>query len=336
MNSFPMNTLPSARRRALLQLGAGALLPQASAAFAQAGDYPRKPVMMIVPYTAGGGVDTLVRLMLPALTNELKQTVIADNRPGVSGIVGAQYVSHAAPDGYTLLAGNLTTNVMNGLLMKTPGYRPDKDFVPLALVNSFPMVLVVNPNGKYKSVQEIITAAKADPDGLTFGSSGVGSAQHLAAALFQDATKTRLRHVPYKGGNGTMTDLIGGQLDMAFEVAPVAGPFIKGGRLRALGLTSTREIAALPGVKPIAQSGLPGYEMVFWNAFFAPAGTPQPIVDKLSKAITDVIALREFQDKMNEMGAIAGGARGAEFAAFQHAEVAKWTRLVKSADIKPE
>lgn len=321
------------KRRALLKFGATSLLPLS--AFAQS-DYPKKPVVMIIPYTAGGGVDTLVRVMLPWLNAELKSTIIADNRPGVSGIVGAQYVSHAAPDGYTLLAGNLTTNVMNGLLMKSPGYRPEHDFVPLALVNSFPMVLVVSPKSRFKSVTDIINAAKADPDGLTYGSSGVGSAQHLAAALFQDATKTRMRHIPYKGGNGTMTDLIGGQLDMAFEVAPVAGPFVRDGRLKALGLTSTREIAALPGVKPIAQSGLPGYEMVFWNAFFAPAGTPQPIVDKLATVITNVIAMKEFQDKMNDMGAIAGGAKGAEFVAFQKAEVAKWSRLVKAANIKPE
>src|SRR5579871_6246550 len=136
-----MNATTSLRRRALLQAGAAALLPISSRAFAQS-DYPKKPVVMIVPYTAGGGVDTLVRVMLPWLNAELKQTIIADNRPGVSGIVGAQYVAHAAPDGYTLLAGNLTTNVMNGLLLANPGYHPDHDFVPLALVNSFPMVLV--------------------------------------------------------------------------------------------------------------------------------------------------------------------------------------------------
>ncbi|HEY4373982.1 MAG TPA: tripartite tricarboxylate transporter substrate binding protein [Burkholderiales bacterium] len=332
--------MTSSHRRTLLKFGAAsvlpALLPASPRAFAQAGDYPHKPVVMIIPYTAGGGVDTLVRLMLPWLNAELKQTVLPENRPGVSGIVGAQYVSHAAPDGYTLLAGNLTTNVMNGLLLKNPGYNPQRDFEPLALVNSFPMVLVVNPKSRFNSVTDVIKAAKADPDGLTFGSSGIGSAQHLAASLFQDATKTRMRHIPYKGGNGTMTDLIGGQLDMAFEVAPVAGPFVRDNRLRALGLTSTRGIAALPGVKPIAQLGVPGYEMVFWNAFFAPKGTPQPIVDKLATVITKVVAMREFEDKMNDMGAIPGGAKGAEFAAFQKAEVAKWSRLVKAMDIKPE
>jgi tripartite-type tricarboxylate transporter receptor subunit TctC len=330
-----MTTSPFSRRR-LLQLAAASLLPQAPRAFAQAGDFPRKAVTMIVPYTAGGGVDTLVRLMLPSLTTQLGQPVIIDNRPGVSGIVGAQIASHAAPDGYTLLAGNLTTNVMNGLLLKNPGYRPEHDFAPLALVNSFPMVLVVNPQSRFKSVQEVIAAAKTDPEGLTFGSSGIGSAQHLAAALFQDATKTRMRHVPYKGGNGTMTDLIGGQLDMAFEVAPVAGPFVRNGRLRALGITSNREIAALPGVKPIAQSGLPGYEMVFWNAFFAPLGTPAPVVERLSKVILTTVASKEFQDKMNEMGAIAGGLAGAEFITFQRAEQGKWSRLVKAMDIQPE
>ncbi len=287
-----MTTSARSRRR-LLQLAAASLLPQAPRAFAQAGDFPRKAVTMIVPYTAGGGVDTLARLMLPSLTSQLGQPVIIDNRPGVSGIVGAQIASHAAPDGYTLLAGNLTTTVMNGLLLKNPGYRPEHDFAPLALVNSFPMVLVVNPQSRFKSVQEVITAAKAEPDGLTFGSSGIGSAQHLAAALFQDATKTRMRHVPYKGGNGTHD---------GFDRRPARHGLRSGAGGRPL---RAQRPPARPGphqqprnrrpaaVKPIAQSACQVTRWCSGTPSSRRLGTPAPVVERLSKVILATVASSE-------------------------------------------
>jgi tripartite-type tricarboxylate transporter receptor subunit TctC len=318
-------------------LAAGLSLALAGAAHAApADDYPNKPITIVVPYSAGGGVDTVVRLIAPPLSERLGKTIIIENRPGVSGMVGAQLASRAAPDGYTLLAGNLTTNVTNPFLVKNLSYRPAQDFIPVAELNSFPTVLVVPANSRFQSVQDVIAALKAAPDSLAYGSAGVGSAQHLAAGLFQSATKTRMRHIPYKGSSNVITDLIGGQIDLAFEVSPVLAPFISSGRLRALGVTSKEPLASLPGVKPIAELGVPGFEMSYWNGLFVPTGTPPAIVQRLGTEVAAIMATEPMQKKMLEMNMVPGHTHNAAFAAQQEADTKKWGALIKEAGIEPD
>ena len=303
---------------------------------AQTNTYPQKSITMIVPYTAGGGVDTIARLIVPALSERLGQKVLIENKPGVSGMVGAQYVSKSAPDGYTILAGNTTTNATNYYLTKNSGYHPIKDFVPISLWDRGPTVLVVPSGSKFQTVNDVIKELKSKPGSLNYGSSGLGSAHHLSAEVFMHLTNTTMQHVPYKGGPGVMADLIGGQLDLAFEVIPVAGPFIKSGRLRALGVSSKTEIPALPGVKPIADIAVPGFQMETWQGVFAPIGTPPEITEKLGREIAIVVQMPHIQQRMQEMGLIPDWRHNQEFKDFLQQDFAMWGKLVKEANIKPE
>jgi len=303
---------------------------------AQTGSFPQKPITMIVPYTAGGGVDSIARLIVPVLSERLGQKVLIENKPGVSGMVGAQYVAKAPPDGYTILAGNTTTNATNYYLTKNSGYHPIKDFVPLSLWDRGPTVLVVPANSKFQNVNDVIKELKSKPGSLNYGSSGLGSAHHLSAEVFMHLTNTKMQHVPYKGGPGVMADLIGGQLDLAFEVIPVASPFIKSGRLRALGVSSKTEIPALPGVKPIADIAVPGFQMETWQGAFAPAGTPSEITEKLGREIAMVIQMPQIQQKLQELGLIPDYRHNQEFKDFLQQDFAMWGKLVKDANIKAE
>jgi len=303
---------------------------------AQTGSFPQKPITMIVPYTAGGGVDSIARLIVPVLSERLGQKVLIENKPGVSGMVGAQYVAKAPPDGYTILAGNTTTNATNYYLTKNSGYHPIKDFVPLSLWDRGPTVLVVPANSKFQNVNDVIKELKSKPGSLNYGSSGLGSAHHLSAEVFMHLTNTKMQHVPYKGGPGVMADLIGGQLDLAFEVIPVASPFIKSGRLRALGVSSKTEIPALPGVKPIADIAVPGFQMETWQGAFAPAGTPPEITEKLGREIAFVIQMPQIQQKLQELGLIPDYRHNQEFKDFLQQDFAMWGKLVKDANIKAE
>jgi tripartite-type tricarboxylate transporter receptor subunit TctC len=314
---------------------AGACAVSASAG-ASGGAYPAAPVTLIVPYSAGGGVDTIVRLVAPGLGKQLGQSVVVENRPGVSGVIGAQMVAHAKPDGYTLLAGNLTTGVINEFLMKSLGYDPAKDLQPVAELNAFPMVVVVPASSPLHSIQDVIAAAKKKPGGLVYGTAGIGSAQHLAASLFQHDTRTSMLHVPYKGASGVVTDLLGGRLDLDFEVAPVVMSQVEAGRLRALGVTSLQPLASLPKVAPIADQGVPGFEMMYWNAIFAPAGVPAQVLDRFNAALRKVLADPEVRSKMARMSMVPGNRYGNDFAAYVTAERAKWRALIREAGIKAE
>jgi tripartite-type tricarboxylate transporter receptor subunit TctC len=304
---------------------------------AAAEDYPNRPVTIVVPYTAGGGVDTVTRILQPLLSQRLRQPVLIENRPGVSGMVGSQMVARAKPDGYTLLAGNTTTNVSNLFVYKKLPYDPRKDFTPIVMVDRGPCVLVVPPDSRFNSVLDIIKELKSQPpDTLTYGTSGNGSFHHMSASLFMSMTHTHMRQIAYKGSPNVMTDLMGKRLDMAFEVIPVAEPLIKAGRLKALAVTSKTEMAALPGVRPVADLGLPDFEMVAWKGIFAPAGTPAPIAERLGRELSAIVRMPDVRKRLEALGVIADGRRNEEFGKVVQTDIAYWGPILHDAGVVPE
>ena len=316
-----------------------------TAAFALAGPlahaqaapaWPTKPIRYIVPFSPGGVSDGVARLMAEQLSTRLGQSVIVENKPGVSGLVGTQQVARAEPDGYTVMGGTITTHAVNPFFIKSLGYDPVKDFVPVSLVGMVSNALVVRADSRFNTVQDVIDAARADPDGLTYGSAGAGTSQHLSGELFQSISKTRMRQIIYKGGSQAMVDLIGGQIDVIFETVAAARPMIDAKRVKVLGVTSAKPLDDLPGVKPLSELGLPGFEMQSWQGIFAPAGTPAPIVAKMATEIAAVVKIPEVRAKLLQLGVQPDGRDSAAFATFQLAEIEKWRTVIKDAGLKSE
>ncbi|AGW90498.1 Bug family tripartite tricarboxylate transporter substrate binding protein [Cupriavidus necator] len=298
--------------------------------------WPAKPITYIVPFAAGGSTDVLGRLIGQRLSQALGQPVVIENRAGAGGNIGTDYVAKAAPDGYTLVGGTISSHAINVSLYPKMPYDPVKNFQPVALIGTLPNVLVVNASSPWKSVQDVIAAAKARPAGVSFGSSGNGTSQHLSGELFASMAGLKLLHVPFKGSSPAVQALLGNQVDMVFENSIAAMPLIQAGKLRALASTGPRRAPELPDVPTVAESGLKGYEIVSWQAIFAPAGTPMPIVNRLSAEIGKIIHEPEVRNRLVNMGIEPSGAGPAELSAFQKAEVAKWGKLVKSAGIRVE
>jgi tripartite-type tricarboxylate transporter receptor subunit TctC len=307
------------------------------AGIAQAQDkWPSKPITYVVPFAAGGTTDVLGRLIANKLGPALGTTVIVDNRPGAGGNIGSDFVAKAAPDGYVIGGGTISSHAINaGLYAKMP-YDPIKSFSPITLIGTLPNVLVVNANSPYKSVQDLVAAARARPDAIAFGSSGNGTSQHLSGELFKSMTGVSLLHVPYKGSAPAMQALLGEQVQLVFENAVAAIPLIQSGKLRALAVTSGKRFSGLPDVPTVAESGLPGYEIVSWQAVFAPANTPQPVVQRLATEIGKIINDPEIKSRLATLGVEPSGTGPAELAALQKTEVPKWAALIKSANIKGE
>jgi len=314
---------------------AAALLAIAPLVHAQsATKWPEKPVRYIVPFSPGGVSDGVARLLAEQLSKQLGQSMIIENKPGVSGILGTQTVARSAPDGYTIMGGTITTHAVNPFFVKSLSYDPVKDFTPVALVGMVSNALVVRADSPFNSVQDVIDAARKKPGALNYGTAGPGTSQHLSGQLFQSITKTTLQQISYKGGSQAMVDLIGGQIDLIFETVAAARPMIDSKRVKVLGVTSAKALADLPGVKPLAELGVPGFEMQSWQGVFAPAGTPQAIVDKLAHEIAIAVKMPEFGAKLRQLG-VEPDCRGSrEFGAFQAAEVQKWHKVVQEAGIK--
>ena len=308
----------------------------ASALPAHAQAWPTKPVKYVVPFSPGGVSDGVARLIAQHLGERLGQPVVIENKPGVSGIVGTQAVARAPADGYTLMGGTITTHAVNPFFTKNLGYEPVKDFAPVALVGMVSNVLVVPAGSRFNSVQQIVAELKAKPDSLTYGTAGAGTSQHLSGQLFQSITGTQMRQIIYKGGSLAMVDLVGGQIDMVFETVAAARPMMDGKRVKVLGVTSRAALRSLPGVLPLAESGVPNFEMQSWQGVFAPAGTPKPVMDRLSKEMAAIIALPDVQDKLRNLGVEPDGRTLDGFAAFQRAEISKWNQVIKDAGIQPE
>lgn len=308
-------------------LGAGLL--GGTSALAQA--YPTKPVTIIVPFAAGGTTDILARIIGQALTAELGQSVVVDNRAGAGGNIGGQAAAKAAPDGHTLFMGTVGTHAINASLYKKMPFDPVKDFAPLTRVANVPNLLVANPAQPYKSVKDLIAYAKANPGKVNFGSSGNGSSIHLSGELFKSLAKVDMQHAPYKGSAPAVTDLLGNQIGIMFDNMPSAIQHVRSGSLVPLAVTTAKRSPELPNVPTIAEAGVPGYEATSWFGMFAPAGTPAPVLAKLNAAIVKVLAQPDVKKKINEQGAEVYSETPEQFAAFIQAESVKWGKVVKES-----
>ena len=322
---FALGTIASA-----VVLGAGLLTH--TAAMAQA--YPSKPVTIVVPFAAGGATDILARIIGQALTTELGQSVIVDNRAGAGGNIGASMAAKSPADGYTLFMGTVGThaiNAINASLYKKMPFDPIKDFAPLTRRANVPDLLVANPAQPYNTVKELIAYAKANPGKVNFGSSGNGSSIHLSGELFKSLAKVDMVHVPYKGSAPAVTDLLGNQIGIMFDNMPSAIQHVRSGKLVPIVVTTAKRSPELPNVPSIAEAGVPGYEATSWFGMFAPAGTPAPVLAKLNAALVKVLAQPDVKKKINEQGAETYSETPAQFAAFIQAESVKWGKVVKES-----
>jgi tripartite-type tricarboxylate transporter receptor subunit TctC len=307
-------------------------LPMLASHVALGQTYPTRPIRLVVPSSPGAGVtDIMARLIGQHLSANIGQQIVIDNRPGASGILGSEVV--AAPDGYTLLIANVSLVVNPYLYPKMP-YDPLKDFVPITMVNSAPLLLVVHPSIAAKSVAELIAYAKAHPGQLNYGSGGLGSTPYLAAELFKSFSGIDVVHVPYKGGSPALSDLVGGQLSFMIENVPGTLPYAKAGSLRALAITSPERSQLAPELPTMAEAGVPGYEMSGWNGIFAVKGTPPEIVGRLHSELTKILHSAEVRQELAALGAEPVGDTPEEFAAFLRAETARWGKIIQEKGIR--
>lgn len=298
--------------------------------------YPARPVTLVVPFAPGGGSDTGARIIAQKLTQRWKQTVIVENKPGAAGMIGADFVARSAPDGYTLLVGNIGTQSINQSLYKKISYNAETAFAPVSMIAELPLVLAVNPAVPARSVKELADLAKSKPGELAYSTSGAGSALHLAAELFQDGAGVKLLHVPYKGGGPAVQDLLAGQVQLSFPTLLEASSYIKSGKLRALGVTGSKRSPAMPDVPTIAEAYLPGFNSVSWIGVLAPAGTSVLLVDKISRDIADIVNTPEVRDKLIGLGATPAGNTPAEFRKIIDDDRARYAQLIKQKAISAD
>jgi tripartite-type tricarboxylate transporter receptor subunit TctC len=311
-----------------------ALLLAAGGAFAQT--YPAKPVRLVVPFPPAGGNDVFARLLAQKLAEAWKQHVLVENRPGAGGNVGTEFAARAAPDGYTLLLGHTGTLAINPALYAKPGYDPQRDFVPVSLLASAPLVLVVHPGSDLRTVGDIVAKARAKPGELNYASSGNGTGSHLSGELLQALAGIRLTHVPYKGTSPAITDVLGGQVPMMFSVIPTALPQIRAGKLRAVAVTGGERMPQMPDVPTVAESGLPEFESTLAYGILAPRGTPEAVLQEIHAQIARVAATREYRERIEFEGAVPLEGTPAEFAALIRAQGEKWGKVIRASGITPE
>jgi len=301
---------------------------------AAAQPYPSKPIRFVVPYPAGGPLDTIARLLSQKVSESVKQPVVVDNKPGAGGNIGADMVAKAAPDGYTILMGAVATHAINPVLYASIPFDPARDFVPVTQVASTPNVLVVHPSIPALTVREFIAYAKRNPGKLNFGSGSTGSAGHLAGELFKSMAGVDMTHIPYKGAAPAMQDLIGGQIQLMFDNLASSLGQVRAGKVKALAVTTAKRTALAPELPTIAESGLPGFDISTWFGIFAPAGTPREALDRLHAEFTRALAAPDVRERILALGAEPVGNRPEEFAAYIREEAAKYARLVKASGAK--
>ena len=324
-------TFPLFRTAALI----GAVLMLAPL-FASAQSYPNRGIRLVIPYAAGGAAGTVGRLLADKMSVSTGQPVIVDHRPGGGTIIGNNMVAKAAPDGYTLVMGTITSHAMLSSLSTRVPFDPEKDFAPISLITSLPFVLLAHPSVPAANVRDLITLARQQPGKLSFGSAGNGTSNHLAGELFKSIAKIDMLHVPYKGSAPALADLLGGQITTMFDLTPTALTQIAGGKVQAIAITSARRSSVAPNIPTMAESGVPGVEVVSWFGILAPAGTPAPIVNFLNAEIVKAMNAPDVRQQMAALGADVVTNTPQEFAAFSSAERAKGAMVVKEAGIKPE
>ena len=302
---------------------------------AHAQPWPQKPIMLVVPFAAGGGTDAFARPLAQQLDTQLGQRVLIENRAGAGGTVGASQAAKALPDGYTFFMGAAHHTIAPAIYPKLD-YDLEKDFTPIALIARPPQVVVVNPKVEAKTLAELIAYAKANPDKLNYASAGSGTTHHLAGELFKILTKTQIRHVPFRGAGPAMQDLVAGHVDVMFDGLGTSATQISGGSLRALALAAPTRSPAIPNVPTAAEAGLNNYEVSTWYAMWAPKNTPPEIVERMKKEIATALQSAIIKDAWARNGSEVPSLSGAEFASFVKSEIARWGKVVKDADVKLE
>ena len=329
------------RRRLILAgltstMGSGLTIAGMSSASAQGAAWPSRPIRIIVPYPPGGVGDTFTRSLAQQLSERLGQPVLIDNKPGASQIIGAEAAAKAAPDGYTMFLGSVTSLAINARSMKRLPYDPIKDFAPIAMCFGTPMYLVVNPAVPAKTVTELIALAKSRPGQLSFASIGQGGSLHLAGELFKSMTGVDLTHVAYKGSAPALADVIAGQVNMIFDPGVSSLPHVKTGKLRALAITSSRRSDSTPDIPTLSEAGVPGYEASLWFGLVAPAGTPGAIVSKLSGEVTQIVRSAAMRERFAPFSLELIGGTPEEFSATIRSEIPKWGKVLQDAKVEPE
>jgi len=322
------------RRELVAWMGSGPLGLLSQPVWAQS-PYPDRPIKLVVPYPPGASSDAMGRLVAQKITGPLGQPVVVDNRSGASGNIGSEAVAKSTPDGYTLLLGTDATHASNVHLSANPSFHPVRDFTPLSLATLNPIVLVVHPSMPVKNLTELVAFIKAHPQQGGFGSSGNGSPHHLAGELLKQRTGAPLVHIPYRGGGPALNDVMGGQLPMLFASLITVLQHIQSGRLRALAVTSTQRVEALPQVPTVAET-LDGFEMNSWLAFFGPARLPEAIARRLSEEMAAAVRDPEVRTKLRDAGLVPVGSTGAELAEVVRRDVEQRGRVIRAANIKPE
>ena len=306
-----------------------------SAAGVLAQSYPAKPIRFVVPWAPGGSTDVLARIIAQKLNESWGQPMLVENRPGASGNLGSDVVAKAAPDGYTILVGSMSTHAMNGALYAKMPFKPVDDFAPVAILAYVTNVLVAHPSVKANTVAELIAFARANPAKLNYASAGSGSTNHLSAALFEKMAGISMTHVPYKGGAPAVVDLVGGQVDVFFTGSTNVLGHVKSGKLKLLGVTETNRAKVLPDLPTVGET-LPGYEMAVWYGMFAPAGTPADVVAKLNTEVNRIMQLPDVTARLAPLGAEVVTHGVAEFGRILRADEQKWTRIIREVGARAE
>lgn len=326
-------TFTALTRRAALVLAGTALSALSFGHQANAQTFPDRTITLVVPFAAGGSTDVVGRVVAQKMGDILGQQVVVENVAGAGGNLGADRVARSDPDGYTILMGTVATHALNPLILKQKPYDPEKDFSPVSLLVIVPNVLVINPKLEVNSVAELIELLKKDPDKYSYASSGNGTPLHLSGELFNSMAGVKMQHVPYKGAGPALNDLLGNQISIMFDNLPSSSSHIKGGTLKALGITTKERAPSFPDVPTVAET-VPGYETYTWNALFAPAGTPPEVVAKLNQAANEALKDPAVAGRMKDFSATIVGSTPEELGKHVTAELAKWSPVVKAANIQ--
>lgn len=298
--------------------------------------YPNRPIRLIVPFAAGGGVDLMARLAAQALSEELKENVIVENQPGASGTLATMNVAKADPDGYTLMFHTTSSSVINAVTFTNLKYDPLKALVPVTLVSQFPLAVFTYPKLPAKNMAEFVALLKANPGKYNYGSSGYGSIVHLGAELFKSLAHVDIKHIPYKGNAPALTDLLAHRIEMIIDGVPPQVANVEAGKIRALAVTTAKRSDKLPNVPTMIESGIAGYELSFWTAIFAPAGTPKPIVDLIASKLGDAMKKQKLIARMKDLGADGVGSSPEALDRFWHQEIDRYRKIVETSGIRLE